>query len=410
MTMQKRNKPILVVLGVTLLLAVAPMVMATPCGNGKFFAVYPSGDGTGQTDFENISKAFKKAGSGNTVHLMAGTFYLHKSIVVLNFNGTLTGSGRTETTVQSAPGVTFDVSDNPDFAFSEFFNRFQFRGTGMFLFIHQFTKKERTVRVCDLRIVGNEPTTPWSRGVPGSPFFVTDLNSMDGVLTLNEELDNDFENPIDLNVFYERIDVEGVVDPNRFRSPGGSNFSVGNGLVALGNSKGDVVVEDVHVKTARNGLGLHDFAQQGSRVVVEGSVLENTVLGLFSDEADNWIVSNNEFRNSRFGILIESIKTINSSAHITNNKFNGTRLGIFGFAVVDAFVLDNTFIGNTFFGIGARNGDNWIIDGNNMLQLNPERYKIRLLNTNNSFVVNNIGVGPGQVLDNGENNLVSPAP
>ena len=78
------------------------------------FTVSPSGDRTGVTDQANIKTALEAATDGGTVELAAGTFYLQKSIVVFDFNATFKGAGKALTTVQTAPGIAFDVSASLD--------------------------------------------------------------------------------------------------------------------------------------------------------------------------------------------------------------------------------------------------------------------------------------------------------
>lgn len=80
------------------------------------FYVYPSGDTSGETDWANIMAAFeqaKAAGSGNVVELEAGVFYIHKTIQVANFSGTVRGQGKNITVLTDAPGVRFGLSEPP---------------------------------------------------------------------------------------------------------------------------------------------------------------------------------------------------------------------------------------------------------------------------------------------------------
>ena len=87
--------------------ALSPALSAT-------VTVFPSGDLTGVTDQANIKTALEAEKNGGTVELAAGKFYLHKSIVVFDFNATFKGAGKTSTTVQTAPDIDFDVSPSLD--------------------------------------------------------------------------------------------------------------------------------------------------------------------------------------------------------------------------------------------------------------------------------------------------------
>ena len=54
-----------------------------------------------EEDWQNINDALQNAGSGEVVQLAEGLFYLHKSIIRWDFNGTLKGSGMDKTTIQT---------------------------------------------------------------------------------------------------------------------------------------------------------------------------------------------------------------------------------------------------------------------------------------------------------------------
>ncbi len=342
-----------------------------------------------QEDWDNINNALQNAGPGDMVQLGEGLFYLHKSIVRFDFNGTLRGAGKTETTVQTAPGVTFDVSEDPIKFFG--FN-FTVEGNGMFSFPQHFNTEERTVTVSDLTIVGNEPTTEWIRNVNGAfGGQPTTHNSLGAVSVYHVGLDNDLTNTIHLNVFFEDIAVEGVEDP-KFSSPFGTNFSMVVGLGALGAASGEVVVEDAHVRNAAVGMGLHGWAAEGSTVSVSDSEVENAFNCMNSEANNNWVVSDNEFGNCARGVRLFGVS--NSSAIIEDNRFNTSVTGITALFVRNARVEDNTFMGSVLTGIFARGGDNWEIEDNNLCGLtvsNAEGATILLNGTTNSEVEDNAG-------------------
>jgi len=121
--MQKQNKSILVVLGVTLLLGVNHNNSLLKGAGPTTVTVLPSGDPSGITDWNNLNAAFEEAnaltglGPGTTVKLASGTFYIDKPLLVSNFSGKLKGAGRVMdegaegTTITNALGVTFGLSD-----------------------------------------------------------------------------------------------------------------------------------------------------------------------------------------------------------------------------------------------------------------------------------------------------------
>ena len=91
--------------------------------------------------------------TGETVMLGEGTFYLHKSVICWDFDGTFKGSGMNKTIIQTAPGITFDRSASPILEWSFELNDGHF----MICFPHHTNTEERTVTVSDLRIIIDEP-------------------------------------------------------------------------------------------------------------------------------------------------------------------------------------------------------------------------------------------------------------
>jgi hypothetical protein len=60
-------------------------------GANAVFRVQPSGDIPGITDHQNINEALQNAGPHDVIQLGEGLFYLHKSVIRWDFNGTLKG-------------------------------------------------------------------------------------------------------------------------------------------------------------------------------------------------------------------------------------------------------------------------------------------------------------------------------
>ncbi len=74
--------------------------------------IRPSGDQSGATDADAIEAALNDAGSGATVRLGAGTFYVNRPIVSAGFNGTLAGVGKKKTTIKGVgtPDAPFGLT------------------------------------------------------------------------------------------------------------------------------------------------------------------------------------------------------------------------------------------------------------------------------------------------------------
>ena len=156
-----------------------------------------------QEDWQNINEALQNAGSGEVVQLAKGLFYLHKSIVRWDFNGTLKGSGMNETTIQTAPGMDFDIENCPPINWS-FEDNGGNGGAFMLCFAHDYFENERTVSVSNLSIIVDEPT-------PVRPN--KNRNSLHAIMVINVDLDNERDKPVDLNVSYKNLSVTGEKDP-----------------------------------------------------------------------------------------------------------------------------------------------------------------------------------------------------
>ena len=87
---------------IVLFLFLNGMVVTTASAKQKVrIKIQPSGDTTGVTDWTSIQNALENAGPGDTVKLAAGTFYLDRSIIVYNFDGTLKGAGKGVTVLKT---------------------------------------------------------------------------------------------------------------------------------------------------------------------------------------------------------------------------------------------------------------------------------------------------------------------
>jgi len=343
-----------------------------------------------QEDWDHINAALQNAGPGDVVELAAGLYYLHESIVTYDFSGTLRGAGKDLTTVQTAPGVTFDVSDAPSLVFA-----FDFvsEGHGMLVFPQNFTRKPRNVIVSDLTFLGTEPTTEWVRDLNGAQGPPTVHNSLMPVVVYYVGLDTDLSETIPLSVTYRDVDVQGVEDL-QFSSPFGTNYSLATGLGALGASDRDVVVKNVQISNATTGLALHVWNAKTSVVSVAESRVTNTFFCIDSQVNDDWSISENEFECSRRGLLlIGPYEDVASGASVWDNQFSVSGgPALVGFGVHNASVWDNVAAGSGFAGFVSDGGAGWQIVDNDLCGHTPfSGASIFLVGTTDSEIRDNAG-------------------
>lgn len=142
------------------------------------------------------ANGFEESGPGDIVQLKEGVFYLHKSLYCYDFDGTLKGSGKHKTTIQTAPGVLFDVSDCPDLHWPWG----TVKGHFVICILYSSDSEGGTFTVSDLKIHVTERASEWlnAGGVP--------QNRLQAINVHNESLivpgDLDLTNQIDLNVNY----------------------------------------------------------------------------------------------------------------------------------------------------------------------------------------------------------------
>ncbi len=366
--------------------------------------VYPSTAGDAFTkaeeDWLNISDALQNAGSGEVVQLAEGLFYLPKSIIRWDFNGTLKGSGMGETTIQTVPGELFDVSECPPINWT-----FEENDGGFLLcFPQHFTEEARTVTVSDLSIIVSVPTTPYIRW-KNSPKEM-EFNSLEAINVHYENLDNDMEHPINLNVYYKNLHITGVKD-EKYNYNG---FSIFTGLAAFGLSDGTFEAKNVHIENASGCVSPYAFYGDNASVSLKNSTLSSCFYGIYSFLNHSWTILNNQVENSTLALVLlkqrasgELIEGPDGNSWIKGNRihFNGV-LGLGVQNVKNVEVKDNFFMGRgQFGGIAAINGANWIIKNNNLcgvVPISPFNCTIFLNNLANSEIKNNanqiIG-GPG---------------
>jgi hypothetical protein len=318
-------------------------------------------------DWQNINDALLNAKPGETVQLAAGTFYLHKSIVCWDFNGTFRGSGMKETTIQTAPGELFDVSECPPVVWTFEKND----GAFMFCFPHNNFEDERTTTVSDLSIIVDEPTTPFYRWKDTESS--TEFNSLHVIMVMNVNTDMDRENPVKMNVVYKNLSVEGECDAKYLYA----NYSIFSALSAYGNSNGTFEVKNVSVENAEGCIKSHGFMGADAQIIVKNSHLKNCVRGIYSFFNHSWIIQNNKIENSKNAIAMlgrgpgEPWDGPNGSSYVMDNWIHfagGVGMGMQYIKNVD--VKDNNIEGSGI-GIASMGGENFAIINNDLCGVSP---------------------------------------
>ena len=327
-----------------------------------------------QEDWKNINDALQDAGSGEVVQLAEGLFYLNKSIVIWNYNGTLKGSGMEKTIICTTPGTLFDRSNSPPINWKKESNE----GGFMFCFPHEFTKDERTVTVSDLSIVVSEPTTPYLRWKNTDKEM--EFNSLQAINVHYVNLDNDMENPMHMNVFYKNITVKGEKDEKYNYN----DFSVFYGLSAFGASSGVFEAKNVWIENASGCIAPSAFYHANASVTVKNASLKSCKYGVFSFLNHSWTILNNEIENSQLGIVMlkhdawgELLEGPDGSSLVKDNRIHF--MGVLGVGVqnlknvqVKANVVEGKGIFGGIAGAGRREGgDNWIIKDNDLCGVVP---------------------------------------
>lgn len=351
-----------------------------------------------QEDWQNINDALQDARSGEVVQLGEGLFYLHKSIIRWNFNGTLKGSGMNKTIIQTVPGELFDVSECPPLKFS-------FKTTDgffMFCFAHNYNNEVRTVAVSDMTIIVDEPTTPYYQYRPGQD--PEEGNSIQALHVQYENLDKDLVNPVNLNVIYNNIAVIGEEDQGKYLNHG---YSLYAGLAAFGASGGNFEAKKVNVENAQFAILPQFFIGEKSTVTVKNAKTFNNINAISSSLAHSWSIVNCDFEKSKVASLFLNKFSDNPDAalpvgksNIINNKINvnaGFTVAVAAYDMENTKFVNNVFYGGGFTGLYSERGNNWsivnndfcnVIDpfsGGTLFLINPKNFKIN--NNINQVVV-----------------------
>ena len=367
-------------------------------------------------DWGNISEALNNAGPGETVMLGEGTFYLHKSLVCLNFNGIFKGAGMHKTIIQTAPGIIFDVGECPDLHWSWQTNGGHF----MICFPHEKNDEKRIVTVSDLKFVINEPATDWYSGSKlcntlqaVNVHYVNLIGNPGpwyGDLSLSDQ--------IDLNVQYKNITVIGD-QGTEYRGSGG--FSVNIGLAAFGASSGTFEAKNIHMTDVYNGINPHVFCGANSLAILKNCTVKNAGSTVYS-----FLVSGYEIKDCKCinmeeqalclcpnNLYVDYQMPVNTNSDIKDNLFiSDSPVGAFlGIKMKNVQFCDNIFKGIAKTGIYNQLGENWSIKDNNFCGLNvthSEGVTILLDDAKNCEVKDNWNQVVGSTVDDPSNVISNP--
>ena len=353
----------------------AVKVMVQPCSSTDVLI-------KAETDWQNISEALQNAGPGETVQLAAGTFYLHKSAICWDFDGTLKGAGMGKTIIRTAPGMLFDVNDCPPVNWT-----FEKHDIGHFFiaFPHHYFEGERTVSVTDLSIIIDEPID----------VEATERNSLHGIMAYNIDLDNDRDHPIHLNVEYKNLSLIGESDPE-YNYYGYSLFS---GVSGYGYSNGIFEAKNVFVENAAGCVKPHAFFGPDANVFVKNCHFKNCVFGVYAFFDHSWTILNNQLENSVKGLVLIKKGAFgqpwdgpDGASYVKDNwiHFEGAdAMGIGIQYASNAQIKNNVLLGisGQYGGIVSLRAANWIIKDNDLCGVSTK--PIYLLFSSNFEIKNN---------------------
>lgn len=323
--------------------------------------VSPSGDTSGTTDWQNMMNAFSAAGPGSTVQLAAGTFYLHKSIVVPNFSGTFKGAGKTATIIQTAPGVAFD-SDSADFIPS------------MLIFEYDSDPDLRILNVSDMKLHVTELTVEYIDH--RRPYT---LNVSHGLGIYNDSI---FDGGVsNVNATVENVDIEGTRD-----LPGVRGFYYGQpydwknnifgGLaIWLGSGPSTCLINNCHILNVD--IGINTWTM--SDAVLTGNTVENGNMGLECLAGDSQVISGNTFLNCRYALYLYRCNGFHIESNIIACPIYTTSQRQYQYGInLQDYCLNATIIGNRILRTAHPDG-----------RYTSYRYPIELTGSPNSIISDN---------------------
>ena len=359
----------------------AVKVMVQPCPSTDVLT-------KAETDWQNINEALQNAQPNDVVQLGQGTFYLHKSIICENFDGTLKGSGINETVIQTAPDELFDVSECPPLNFT--FE--QKDGYTMFCFPYQFNQEKRTVVISDMKIIVNEPTAPYYRNLhTGTPL---EANTLQAITIMNENLDNDLDMQIDLNVRCSNINITGVVDAKYLND---NNYSLYAGVVVLGSSNGKFVAQNLNIENSFYGIISNFLNGKDANASLLNCTIWNNNNGLIANLIHSCNIFDCDFGNSSAAPIYMNKYFNQPDANLPKGhsliKHNMIKVsggvGMYPIGMENVRLINNVFYGSGYTGLFTRGGDNWNVINNNFCDLSSFSGNTMVLNSPFNFLVKN---------------------
>jgi hypothetical protein len=340
------------------------MVSAAVLANGTTVRVPPP---NGSDDTANIQGALNACvahGPGCTVQLRAGT-YLTRQLVTYNFQGTFTGMGQGETTIEALPALLVTATD-------PFFNGECAPNTTDCLWPDLIIFVDGDIKVSGFTL--NLPAIPATQVwyIAGTPATVIN----DGIRFMGK-------NPT--NAAVDRVAVKGALDDSPTSCPG---YNLCNAVTFAGEFprsqtpfdyyflSGTFSLSSSHFSTVQLGTVVDGFLEN-SRITIGGSasrgnVYENIVVGPFLTTANNSMEEISYNTSNGTGAPLEIVPWIPfafvptepSTYLIHDNILMTTGSGASGIWVqdgpssttVNAFVYDNNIEmqqGVGFSGIGT---------------------------------------------------------
>ncbi len=426
------SRMIIVVSGLWFLFALTILPSGLVIANSNYISIAPSGDVTGQTDWMNIQNAFDTVSgvSEAVIELVAGTFYIHQSILGINFAGHFKGAGKDVTIIETVtPLGYFPLIDDP--------NGFLTGLPGGMYFYHDQNSPSTkltpsTLSFSDFSLHIRGKSELW--GSHGEEPLYDAFNGLSvfGKFTGIEDDEVSY-----LNVNFERLGIEGEISDDFYWGFNGLNgiqfggeyISVlqDDGLFVyyvktiIGNfSVRDCTFSDIFWSTTGNGVF------QDSTILFEENSFDTTIGAItvadfsnsnvkisHNDMTDVWaagtwviqamqsvlgwdlgpygplpelssvLINHNTIRgiNTADGVILEDWafifgeKTLDVLVSQNTIILDSTYGGIYGLGVQEAIITNNRISGIGFSGIYCGFGDlstNWMIKGNNVQEFNAQ--------------------------------------
>ena len=373
-----------------------------------------------QEDWQNINEALQNASPGEVVQLAEGLFYLHKSLIRWDFDGIFKGSGKHKTTIQTAPGALFDVSECPELNWPWA----TVEGHFVICFPYSASSESGTVTVSDFKVHVSEPATDWIAGDGSANNRIQAINTHNESLIVPGNLA--LTNKIDLNVQYKNLSVVGEVDSD-------GNI-LGTGLSAFGASSGNFEAKNCDLTNVSNGINPHVFCGENSVVTMKNCKIENTIAGSYSFLVSSYDIKGNEIidvgmiglqLNFPWGVypfvMPENVTSSIKDNTLQMNTFDPNGPAMFGVRMHNVDVYNNVISGRCGVGITAWGGwlgdncQNWSIKDNDMCDLVlthmnlPAGTTIELNGALNCEVKNNLNQVVGGVSASDPSNFIGEA-